>query len=70
MCKTSKPPDDVLWYKDNQQIRDDDDHHLINNEEVTCTPDLPKPCVEDSGEYTVKIGDETSSAKLVVNGEY
>ena len=69
VCKTTKPTDDVMWYKDDKEICEDDDNYVINNEEVTCTLTLPKPCVEDSGEFTVKIGNETSSAKLSVNGE-
>ena len=70
VCKTTKPTDDVIWYKDDKEISEDDESYVMNNEEVTCTLTLPKPCVEDSGEFTVKIGDETSSAKLSVNGEY
>ena len=70
VCKTTKPTDEVIWYKDGKQISKDDDNYLVHNEEASCTLTLPKPCVEDSGEFTVKIGDEISSANLNVNGEY
>ena len=70
VCKTSKPTKDVMWYKDDQEIDDDDDDYITSYEDVTFTLTIPVSSVEDSGEFTVKIGDETSSAKLVVNGEY
>ena len=69
-CKISKPTKDVIWLKDHQEIDDDDDNYMTSYEDVTCTLTIPETTVEDSGEFTVKIGDATSLAKLVVNGEY
>ena len=66
-CEISKPDRQVAWYKNGEEVPMDARieitvdgciHKMIINEAYT----------EDSAEYTVKIGDQQTSAKLVVEG--
>ena len=68
VCKASEEGYSATWYKDGEEIRDSE-KYLIESESDTYTLTIPKSTVDDSGEFTIRIGDEESSANLVVNGE-
>ena len=67
-CELSKSDQPVQWYKDGKPIR-----HGVkfkpSSQGTLYSLTIARPTVEDSAEYTVKIGDLSSKAKLVVHGE-
>ena len=67
-CEMSKSNQPVQWLKDGKPIR----HGIkykISSDGATCTLTIPKPVVEDSAKYTIKLGNVFSTGKLVVTGE-
>ena len=67
-CELSKSNQPVQWLKDGKPIR----HgvkYKISCDGATYSLSIPKPVVEDSADYTIKLGDVSSTGKLVVNGE-
>ncbi len=67
-CELTKSGQPVQWLGDGKPLR----HgvkYKISTDETSYTLTLPKPTVEDSAEYTAKVGDVATKAKLVVSGE-
>ena len=53
-----EPAPEVMWFHDNQPIKDDDIYHIIAGEEGEVTLELPEVFPEDAGVYTVKAVNE------------
>ena len=68
-CEMSKSNQPVQWLRDGKPIRHGA-KYKISSEGPVYSLSIPKPSADDSGEYTVKIADVSSSAKLVVKGKH
>ena len=68
-CELSKPAKSVVWMKNGKKI-DNDENFEITSSGAIYTLSLLKTSVDDSGEYTMSIGEKQTSAKLVVNGKH
>lgn len=68
-CEISKPDRKLQWFKDGQELLPVDARFEIQVEGCSHKLVFHETMVEDTGEYTVKIGDQTSTAKLDVEGE-
>ncbi len=68
-CEVSKPNQKVKWLKNGKPIRPDK-RVKITVEGNVHKMTLPKSVLDDTAEYTVKLGEETTSGKLTVNGEW
>ena len=66
-CQLSKPDRKVVWTKDGTDISQDD-HYSIEMAGVEHTLRIPQSVVEDSAEFTAKIGDQSTSGTLTVEG--
>ncbi len=67
-CKTSKPTRDVLWLRDQEDVTSED-RYRRTVEEDTHTLSITQAQVADSGEFSAQLGEEKTSAALVVKGE-
>ena len=68
-CELSKPAKSVLWMKDGKKIENDENFEITSSG-AKYTLSLLKTSVDDSGDYTMSIGEKQTSAKLVVNGKH
>ena len=68
-CELSKSVKSVVWKKNGKKIENDENFEITSSG-VKYTLSLLKTSVDDSGEYTMSIGDKQTSAKLVVNGKH
>ena len=66
-CALSKPNAQVTWLRDGQEIIPDENHE-VEADGVFHTLTLPKAAVDDSAEYSVKVGDQETKATLAVEG--
>ncbi len=67
-CELSKPDKKVTWHKNGKEIVPDE-HFEIKAEGTVHTLKVKDTVSEDAAEYSVKLGDETTKAKLTVVGE-
>ena len=68
-CELSKPDKKVTWYKNGKEIVPDE-HFEVKVEGTVHTLKVKDTALDDTAEYTVKLGEETSKAKLTVLGKY
>ena len=68
-CEISKPDKKVTWYKNGKEIVPDE-HFEVKVEGTVHTLKVKDIALDDTADYTVKLGEETSKAKLTVLGEY
>ena len=68
VCEVSAEGHSASWYKDGEEVGESEKYD-IETESDNFTLTIPKCTVEDSGEFTIRIGDAESSANLTVNGE-
>ena len=68
-CEISKPDKKVTWYKNGKEIVPDE-HFEVKVEGTVHTLKVKDTALDDTADYTVKLGEETSKAKLTVLGEY
>ena len=68
-CELSKPAKSVVWKKNGKKIENDENFEITSSG-AKYTLSLLKTSVDDSGEYTMSIGDKQNSAQLVVNGKH
>ncbi len=66
-CDLSKPMKKVTWLKDGKELKPDKNHE-IKVEGKKHSLIMKNTSSADSGEYTCKLGDEITSAKLIVEG--
>ena len=67
-CEVSKPHQKPHWLKNGTEIVPDD-RVSVEVDGTIHRLSIPISEIEDSAEYTVKLGDQTSSANVAVNGE-
>ena len=68
-CELSKPDQKVKWFKNGKEIKPDKKRGIqpkVKGTKHSLT--IPKTQRDDAAEYTVKIGDEETKAKLTVEG--
>lgn len=65
-CVTLKEKATIVWKKDGKVIKDSKKYKIINTDTVH-ELQITEVTKEDAGTYTIKIGDEESTTKLVVN---
>ncbi|GFO38541.1 titin, partial [Plakobranchus ocellatus] len=64
-CKVNKPNVEATWYKENSPFTSSD-KCVLKVEGDTHTLTLPAADLEDEAEYTIKLGDKSSTALLLV----
>ena len=69
VCEVSKPNKVVQWFKNGEEIKPDD-HFQIVVEGTVHKLIIKDSMLDDTAEYTAKIGDALTAAKLQVSGEY
>ncbi len=68
-CELSKPNQNVKWFKNGTEIKPDKKRGIEPKMDKTKhTLTIPKSVVEDSAEYTVKLGNLETKGKLTVQG--
>ena len=68
-CELSKPNKAVKWFKNGTEIKPDKKRGIEPKMDKTKhTLTIPKSIVEDSAEYTVKLGKVETKGKLTVEG--
>ena len=68
-CELNKPNKEVTWYKDGTALSVADAHYKITTEDFKYTLTVVDCNLDDGAEYTMKIGDVSTSAKLIVEGD-
>ena len=68
-CELSKPVKSVVWKRNGKKIENDENLEITSSG-TKYTLSLLKTSVDDSGEYTMSIGEKQASAKLVVSGKH
>ena len=70
-CEVSKPDVTPKWFKDDKEIKPDKKKRIstkTDGRRLSLT--IPSAMADDSGEYSVKVGDETTGCKVTVKGLY
>ncbi len=68
-CELSKPDKKVTWYKNGKEIVPDE-HFEVKVEGTVHSLKVKDTALDDSADYSVKLGEESSKAKLTVLGKY
>ncbi len=68
-CTVSSANCDVTWYKGDQELESTENMEMIQE---GCYHKLVihQVALEDEGTYSIEVGEHTSTAKLMVEGEY
>lgn len=66
---TDVKDEDIVWMKDGQKITPDDKFQ-VKRDGRRLSLAIQDTSPEDSGQYTIKIGDKTQTADLKVQGGY
>ena len=66
-CKVNKPNVTATWYKEGVPVTSSD-RCVLKVDGDTHTLTLPEADLEDEAEYTIKLGDKSSTALLLVEG--
>jgi len=67
-CEVVASKSEATWYKNGQEVTSD--HALIESKNTTHTLSIPQATRDDSGSYTMVIGDERREVYLNVEGKY
>lgn len=67
-CTVSSPRCDVSWYKEGEEL-ESTEHMEIIQEECYHKLIIHQVALEDEGTYSIEVGEHTSTAKLLVEGE-
>ena len=67
-CELSKLDQKVKWMKNGKLIKPDKKTKITVDGKVHKMT-IPKSALDDTAEYTVKLGDDSTSGKLTVKGE-
>ena len=68
-CEVSKDNAKPKWFKDGKEIKPDKKKGIItktDGRKLSLT--IPSPMVDDSGKYSVQVGDENVECELTVEG--
>ena len=68
-CALSKANSQVTWLKNGQEVIPDANHD-VEADGVFHTMRIPKASVDDAAEYSVRVGDQASSATITVQGTH
>ena len=68
-CTVSSPRCSATWYKGTQELVSSDRVEIVAD---GCSQKLmiQQVAVEDEGTYSIEVGEHTSKAKLMVEGEF
>ena len=66
-CETSKPDVEASWFKDDLELLPDDHYDMVV-EGVKQALVIQEAGPEDEAEYTIEVGDDSSTALLHVQG--
>ena len=66
-CQVSKPVTESAWFKDDLEVLPDD-HYEMATEGTALALTIHDVGPEDEAEYTLEVGDHSSTAKLLVEG--
>ena len=69
-CQMTKPGVNITWLKDSKPLSLTDERYEMINQDCSYQLVIPKVTINDSAEYTVKVGELQSTAILIVNGLY
>ena len=69
-CQMTKPEVNVTWLRDGKPLSLTGERYEKINQDCYFQLVIPKVTVNDSAEYTVKVGELQSTAVLIVNGLY
>lgn len=67
-CTVSSPNCDVTWYKGKEEL-ESTEHMEITQEGCYHKLVIHQVALEDEGTYSIEVGEHTSTAKLMVEGE-
>lgn len=67
-CTVSSPNCDVTWYKGKEEL-ESTEHMEITQEDCYHKLVIHQVALEDEGTYSIEVGEHTSTAKLMVEGE-
>ena len=68
-CEVSKPDVKLKWFKDGKEIKPDKKKGIITKTEGRKhSLTIPSAMVDDSGKYTLEVGDNKTECKLTVEG--
>ena len=68
-CEVSKPDAKPKWFKDGKELKPDKKKGIttkIDGRKLSLT--IPSAMVDDSGKYSVEVGDKKIECKLIVEG--
>ena len=68
-CTLSQPGQKVEWFFGEETIKVNDSHYKISSKDKTYTLQVNKSVLKDIGDYTLKCGEVTTTAKLEVIGK-
>ncbi len=69
-CELSKPNQKVKWFKNGKEIKPDKKRGIEPKVDVTKhILTIPKSILDDTAEYSVKIGDQETKGKVTVEGK-
>ena len=67
-CETSKPGQKVDWYRDGKKIMKSDKRATVASDGVKHKLTIKDAKLPDAAEFTAKVGDVDTAAKLTVSG--
>ena len=68
-CQLSKPNQEVVWKVGDKIVKASDDKYEIESHDLDYTLKIKNCTLDDAGEVSLTIGDQKTSAQLVVAGE-
>ena len=67
-CQLSKPNQDVVWNLGDKVIKASDDKYEVESHDLDYTLKIKNCTLDDAGEVSLTVGDQKTSAQLVVAG--
>ena len=67
-CQLSKPNQDVVWKIKDKVVKASDDKYQVESHDLDYTLKIKDCSLEDAGDVSLTIGDQQTSAQLVVAG--
>ena len=67
-CQLSKPNQDVVWNVGDKVIKASDDKYEVESHDLDYTLKIKNCTLDDAGEVSLTVGDQKTSAQLVVAG--
>ena len=68
-CEVTKPCKKVKWFKNGKPIKSEKGLK-ISSKDKSHSLSIAKCSQQDEGEYTIQMGEESSTAKLFVDGKF